>query len=156
MESAPKKARLENSLNPKNGYMGDKLSAFSLKRQIFSMVPESKSFPCRRAVIKCSCRLLQSRKHGHEYPIESASFRLVMKDSAGWFISQPTTIESKKSLLLKATTLEYSSYSIMVNGFESVVRLATKQYLLFTIFALSAFDWMQFGVVILPAGQTLE
>ena len=122
-------ASLKIRWNPKNGDMGDKLSGLFLfkkadflngsGKQIVSLSPGSDQ-------VSVQVGYSNPGKHGHEYPIESASFRLVMKDSAGWFISQPTTIESKKSLLLEATTLEYSSYSIMVNGFGECGQVGDK------------------------------
>ncbi|MGC6505405.1 MAG: hypothetical protein ACON39_02360 [Coraliomargaritaceae bacterium] len=111
-------AGLKIRWNPKNGMMGDKLSGLFLfkktdflngsGKQIVSLSPGSDE-------VSAQVGYSNPGKHGPEYPVQSASFRLVIKDNTGWFISQPMPIESKKSLLLKATTLEYSSYSIMVN-----------------------------------------
>jgi hypothetical protein len=118
--ASPKEgAGLKIRWNPKNGMTGDKLSGlFLFKKADFLNGSGKRAVTLSAGNDQVSVQIGYSNpgKHGAEYPIKSASLRLVIKDNSGWFISQPTTIESKKSLLLKATTLQYSAYSMMING----------------------------------------
>lgn len=111
-------AGLKIRWNPKNAMMGDQLSGLFLFKKIDFLNGSGKrvvSLSPGSDLVLAQIGYSNPGKHGPEYPVKSASFRLVIKDNKGWFISQEMNITSKKLLSLKATSLEYSAYSVMMN-----------------------------------------
>ena len=106
-------AGLKIRWNPKIGAPGEKLSGlFLFKKKDFLQGAGKQSVALVAGSDQVSVQIGYSNPgtYGAEHPVQSANFRFVLRDQNGWFISESLPIESKKSLLLKATTLAYFRY----------------------------------------------